>query len=129
MGVVTNIGGDHVAAYGSLDGVAAEKSKLIKSLPPSGVAVLNADDPRVLAMQSQFSGRTITYGMSPDAMLQGSVCKCLMAGPFVLYSQMEWTICSGPNTAVRQSLGARGVSCFGVGSCVRGPASRRSRSC
>lgn len=71
VGVVTNIGGDHVAAYGSLDGVAEEKSKLVRSLPATGIAILNADDPRVLAMQSQFSGRTITYGMSRDAMLQG----------------------------------------------------------
>lgn len=71
VGVVTTIGGDHVSAYGSLEGVAAEKSKLVKSLPATGISVLNADDPRVLAMQSQFSGRTITYGMSDVAMLRG----------------------------------------------------------
>jgi UDP-N-acetylmuramyl pentapeptide synthase len=59
VSVMTTIGGDHVSAYGSLDGVAAEKSKLVRSLPSSGIAVLNADDPRVLAMQSQFSGRTV----------------------------------------------------------------------
>src|SRR5665647_494584 len=71
VGVVTKIGGDHVSAFGSLDGLAAEKSKLVRALPASGIAVLNADDPRVLAMQSQFSGRTITYGMSDVAMLRG----------------------------------------------------------
>lgn len=71
VGVVTNVGGDHVSAYASLDGVAAEKSKLVKSLPASGIAVLNADDPRVLAMQSECAGRTITYGMSDVAMLRG----------------------------------------------------------
>lgn len=71
VSVVTTIGGDHVSAYGSLDGVAAEKSKLVRALPASGIAILNADDPRVLAMQSQFSGRTVTYGMSDGAMLRG----------------------------------------------------------
>ena len=71
VGVVTTIGGDHVSAYGSLEGIAAEKSKLVSLLPAHGIAVLNADDPRVLAMQSQFSGRTITYGMNDDAMLRG----------------------------------------------------------
>lgn len=71
VGVVTNIGGDHISAYGSLDAIAAEKSKLVKSLPPSGIAVLNADDSRVLAMQSQCAGRTITYGVSEGATLRG----------------------------------------------------------
>ena len=71
VGVVTNIGGDHISAYGSLDGVAAEKVKLVRSLPASGIAVLNADDPRVLAMQSQCAGRTITYGLNEAAMLRG----------------------------------------------------------
>lgn len=71
VGVVTTIGGDHVSAYGSLEGVAAEKSKLVKTLPANGISVLNADDPLVLGMQSQFSGATITYGMTESAMLRG----------------------------------------------------------
>jgi aminoacyl-tRNA hydrolase len=32
--------------------------------------VLNADDPRVLAMQSRCAGRVITYGLAPTAMLR-----------------------------------------------------------
>lgn len=71
VAVVTNIGHDHMSAYGGRDGVANEKSKLIRALPPNGIAVLNADDPRVMAMRSQFSGRTVTYGISEDAMLRG----------------------------------------------------------
>ena len=71
VGVVTNIGGDHLSAYGSLEGVAEEKSKLIDGLPDDGIAVLNADDPRVLSMRDRFRGRTVTYGLSDDAMLRG----------------------------------------------------------
>lgn len=71
VGVVTNIGSDHISAYGSLDALAAEKSKLVDSLPSSGIAILNADDPRVLAMQSQCAGRTITYGVNENALLRG----------------------------------------------------------
>lgn len=70
VGVVTTIGGDHVAAYGSLDGVAEEKAKLIRSLPADGLAVLNADDSRVLAMRAGTSARVVTYGTSRDAMLR-----------------------------------------------------------
>jgi UDP-N-acetylmuramoyl-tripeptide--D-alanyl-D-alanine ligase len=67
IGVVTNIGTDHYSAYGSSDAIAAEKRKLIEALPPDGTAVLNADDPRVLAMRKGFPGRVLTFGLQPDA--------------------------------------------------------------
>lgn len=67
IGVVTNIGTDHITAYGSADGIAAEKRKLVQALPADGVAVLNADDPRVRAMSEGFHGRVITYGLDPSA--------------------------------------------------------------
>lgn len=72
VGVVTNIRADHFSAYKSRDAIAAEKSKLIRALPSDGVAILNADDPRVLAMQSLFSGRTVTFGLAPESMLRGT---------------------------------------------------------
>jgi UDP-N-acetylmuramoyl-tripeptide--D-alanyl-D-alanine ligase len=71
VGVVTQIGFDHLSAFPNRDAIAAEKGKLICALPPDGIAVLNADDPRVLAMRSLFSGRTVTFGLTPQAQLQG----------------------------------------------------------
>jgi UDP-N-acetylmuramoyl-tripeptide--D-alanyl-D-alanine ligase len=67
IGVVTNIGTDHYSAYGSVDAIAAEKGKLIRALPPDGTAILNADDPRVLAMREGFTGRVLTFGLHPEA--------------------------------------------------------------
>ena len=67
IGVVTAIGTDHYTAWGSVEAIAAEKGRLVRSLPRDGVAILNADDPRVLAMAGDFDGRTITYGISADA--------------------------------------------------------------
>lgn len=88
VGVVTNIGGDHISAYGSLDAIAAEKSKLVKALPVTGIAVLNADDPRVLAMQSRCAGRTITYGLNENAMLRGEAINA--AWPNRLSFTVRW---------------------------------------
>ncbi len=67
IGLVTNIGTDHASAFTSIEALAAEKAKMIACLPPDGIAVLNADDPRVLAMRSRFGGRVITYGRGTDA--------------------------------------------------------------
>ena len=70
MGVVTTVGDDHISAHGSREAIAAEKGKLISMLPQNGTAILNADDPLVLAMQSRCKGRILTYGLSPDALLR-----------------------------------------------------------
>jgi aminoacyl-tRNA hydrolase len=71
IGVVTNIGVDHWSAFGSSDAIAEEKAKLIAALPPDGVAVLNADDHRVLAMRARSAAPVITYGCAPGAMVCG----------------------------------------------------------
>jgi UDP-N-acetylmuramoyl-tripeptide--D-alanyl-D-alanine ligase len=67
IGVVTTVSVDHRSQFGTLEDVAAEKGKLIEALPPTGTAVLNADDPRVLAMRSRAAGRVITFGLAGEA--------------------------------------------------------------
>ena len=67
IGVVTNIGEDHICALGSKEAIAAEKGKLVESLPPHGIAILNADDALVTAMHARCRCRVITYGCSARA--------------------------------------------------------------
>ena len=67
VGVVTNVGHAHVEFFGSIGKVALAKRELIEGLPGDGVAVLNADDPRVLAFREVHAGRTVTFGLSADA--------------------------------------------------------------
>ena len=72
IGIVTIVGTDHLSAFGSVEAIAGEKSKLVRALPRDGTAILNADDPRVAAMASLHAGRIITYGTGPEAMIRGS---------------------------------------------------------
>ena len=61
VGVVTSVAMAHIEFFGDLDGVARAKSELVASLPAAGVAVLNFDDPRVAAMQSQSRASVVVY--------------------------------------------------------------------
>jgi UDP-N-acetylmuramoyl-tripeptide--D-alanyl-D-alanine ligase len=70
IAAVTRIGSDHRRVFRTLEATAAEKRALVEALPPDGVAVLNADDPHVLAMANAFPGRVITFGAAADATLR-----------------------------------------------------------
>jgi len=67
VGVVTAVGAAHLVALGDLDGVAREKGALLGHLPVDGLAVLSADDPRVLALSSRGPAPVVTVGTAPDA--------------------------------------------------------------
>ena len=64
-GVVLNVGHAHAGEFGGLDQVARAKGELVEALPADGVAILNADDPRVLAMAARTRARVVTFGLSP----------------------------------------------------------------
>ncbi len=66
VAAVLNVGLAHVGFLGSLEAVAAAKRELVEGLAPGGLAVLNADDPRVRVMASGDGRRTL-YGLTPDA--------------------------------------------------------------
>jgi UDP-N-acetylmuramoyl-tripeptide--D-alanyl-D-alanine ligase len=67
FGLVTNVGYAHVESFDSIEGVAAAKRELIESLPPAGVAILNADDELVRQFREVHTGRTLTYGFAANA--------------------------------------------------------------
>ncbi len=67
LGAVLCVGLAHAGMFGSIDDVAAAKGELPAALPADGVAVLNADDPRVLAMAGRTRARVVTFGESAGA--------------------------------------------------------------
>jgi UDP-N-acetylmuramoyl-tripeptide--D-alanyl-D-alanine ligase len=71
VGVITNVGTAHIEFLGSREEIAREKGDLIERLPADGTAVLNADDPLVVAQGDRTSARVIRFGTSIDADVRG----------------------------------------------------------
>jgi UDP-N-acetylmuramoyl-tripeptide--D-alanyl-D-alanine ligase len=66
VGVVTNVGPTHLERLGTLERIAQAKQELVEALPPSGAAILNGDDDRVMAMSDHTPARVVCYGLRPD---------------------------------------------------------------
>ncbi len=67
IAVVTTISGAHLEQFGDLETVARAKGELVEALGAGGLAVLNADDPRVAALAARTVGRVVTYGLDSEA--------------------------------------------------------------
>lgn len=61
IGVVTTVGFTHLEKFGSIEKVFAEKSKLVKSLPKTGFAILNRKDPLVFKMAKFTQAEKVFY--------------------------------------------------------------------
>lgn len=67
VAIITAVAPAHTEFFGSIEDVAEEKCQLIRALPDDGVAILNADDGRVRAMESVARGAVVTAGYARDA--------------------------------------------------------------
>jgi UDP-N-acetylmuramoyl-tripeptide--D-alanyl-D-alanine ligase len=78
-GVLTNIGLAHLEFLRDLDGVAAEKSDLLRGLAEGGTAFLNGDDERLAAMKS-IAPLTVTFGFGDGFDVAGRIVKTEPSG-------------------------------------------------
>jgi UDP-N-acetylmuramoyl-tripeptide--D-alanyl-D-alanine ligase len=71
VGVITNVGTVHAERAGSQEAIAQGKAELVQALPPAptGVAILNYDDPWVRSMSALTRARVFFYGLEPPAEL------------------------------------------------------------
>jgi UDP-N-acetylmuramoyl-tripeptide--D-alanyl-D-alanine ligase len=74
VGIVTTIPEIpvHFARTPNVEAIVSGKAELVEALPADGVALLNADDPRVRGMRSRTRARVILYGESPDAEIRAT---------------------------------------------------------
>ncbi len=67
VSLVLNVGRAHLGEFGSQEAIAQAKGEIVDALGPDGVAVLNLDDPRVIAMAPRSRGVVRTFGRGPGA--------------------------------------------------------------
>ncbi len=67
IAVVLNVGQAHLGEFGSRGAIAKAKGELVQGLAPGGTAILNADDPRVVAMRSLTDCPVLTFGLATHA--------------------------------------------------------------
>jgi len=65
--VVTGIARDHWQAFGTLEATRDSKADILRTLPPNGIAVVNADDENVRWMATQTRARVVLTGRAEDA--------------------------------------------------------------
>ncbi|BCA55826.1 UDP-N-acetylmuramoyl-tripeptide--D-alanyl-D-alanine ligase [Nitrospira sp. KM1] len=67
VGLITNIGPDHLEFFGSMEGSAQAKAELLDQLPVDGTAILNADDAYFDYLASRARCRVLSFGISQKA--------------------------------------------------------------
>jgi len=70
IAIVLGVAATHTRVFPTLDDTAAEKTRLLDALPPAGLAILNAGDPRVARMAARSRARVMTFGASEGADLR-----------------------------------------------------------
>lgn len=72
VGIVLVVGLAHAGEFGGIEVTARSKTEMVQALDATGVAVLNADDPRVTAMADATSARVVWFGRTERADVRGT---------------------------------------------------------
>lgn len=63
IGLITNIGTAHIGRLGTQEAIAKAKGELLRVGGPSMTALLNMDDPMIMAQGQDHPGLTVTYSL------------------------------------------------------------------
>ena len=100
IGIVTNIGHAHAEMVGSRDGIAKAKAELLEALPPTGNAILWAEDDYIATLRSKSRAPVLTFGFS------SSDCQVLRYRPLSwTSSEIEGTLKGRPWSAKLTTVG------------------------
>lgn len=85
-GILTSVGSQHLATFGSLENIVKTKNELIKALPEDGIAIFNGDNEGCVKLYEQCEIRKYITGVSnPKAFAHAKDVKVSSSGiSFVL---------------------------------------------
>lgn len=66
VGVIVNVGTAHAELLGSREAIARAKGEIVDNLPPDGFAILNGDDPLILAKAKHTKANVVRFGRGVD---------------------------------------------------------------
>ncbi len=72
IAILTNVGGAHLANFGSIDDVADAKGELFAGMRHDSIGIFNNDDEHSRRIMGSFKGYSFTYGIERPADLVGS---------------------------------------------------------
>ncbi|MFU8947764.1 UDP-N-acetylmuramoyl-tripeptide--D-alanyl-D-alanine ligase [Mycetocola zhadangensis] len=67
IGVVLKVGLAHAGGFGGIESTLAAKTEMVADLAEDGIAVLNADDPRVASMADKTRAKVVMFGQDASA--------------------------------------------------------------
>jgi len=77
IAVITNINPVHLEFFPSLEDIASAKKEILDGAKTGATAVLNGDDPLVQKIGRDWTGRRITFGLSPARDVRASAVRKL----------------------------------------------------
>jgi UDP-N-acetylmuramoyl-tripeptide--D-alanyl-D-alanine ligase len=80
ISVVLKVGLAHAGEFGGIEVTQRAKAEIVTKLPAAAVAVLNADDHRVVAMASQTAARPVWFGLDEGADVRADDLRATSAG-------------------------------------------------
>jgi len=116
IAVVLNAGQAHLGTFGSRNAIARAKGELVRGLAPGGTAVLNADDPRVVAMRALTDGPVLTFGHAEhaDVRVTGLALDRFGRPSFTLRTAGASALVALPFVGAHQALNASAAATAGL---------------
>jgi UDP-N-acetylmuramoyl-tripeptide--D-alanyl-D-alanine ligase len=99
IGIITVVGDDHLAAFGSRQAIALEFAKLVQATPIHGTIALNLDDELVATLSKEAKCRVITYGTCANADLQATEIVSIWPDPLQFTATFK-----GESVSIRTQL-------------------------
>ncbi|MEP6843435.1 MAG: UDP-N-acetylmuramoyl-tripeptide--D-alanyl-D-alanine ligase [Pseudolysinimonas sp.] len=105
ISVVLKVGLAHAGEFGGIEATQRAKSEIVRELPATAVAVLNADDARVAAMADMTAARVVWFGLAGDAEVRAEDVRATASG-----TRFTLVVDGAPREVALRILGEHHVS-------------------